>query len=243
MTVILSTAAPFASGGNRLCFVDPANRQKCIKVRRPDFSLEDRRRKKGFPKNLRPLSAFDDNAEEHRVMVALDQRFGEPLYQLVSRCFGFVDTDMGKGLVSELIRDGNGPISHTLKQYIWDHGFDDNARAAVERFCSNWVAQGIPSRDLLLHNLVVQRDADGLILRLVLIDGLGGTGLIPDAWLPLAMLRQRARRKTINLHERIEQLLPQRGQAQFPGYHGRLLHDGVNPAGKQDTDAQEKPSA
>ncbi|MEE4252626.1 MAG: hypothetical protein V2I50_01140, partial [Desulfuromusa sp.] len=57
----LQTIEPFARGGNRLCFVHPEDSRLCIKVRRPDFTLEDRRRKKGFPKNLRPLSSFDDN--------------------------------------------------------------------------------------------------------------------------------------------------------------------------------------
>lgn len=228
MTLILSTLAPFARGGNRLCFVHPQAPDRVIKVRRPDFSLEDRRRKKGFPKNLRPLSSFDDNAEENRVMAALDRRFGPPLYQHVSRCFGFEDSDMGIGLVSELIRDGGGGISHTLKQYIWDNGYDANARAAVTTFCQHWEALGVPSRDLLLHNLVAQRDAQGTITRLVLIDGLGGSSLIPDRWLPLGILRQQARRKTANLQERIDTLLSQRGQEKFPGFHGQLFHDGVS---------------
>lgn len=229
MTVILSTEAPFAQGGNRLCFVHPDFPDRVIKVRRPDFSLEDRRRKKGFPKNLRPLSSFDDSAEEYRVMTRLNHRFGEPMYQHVSRCYGFEDSDMGKGLVSELIRDASGSISHTLKQYLWDHGFDSNARAAVDAFCCSWEALGTPSRDLLLHNLVAQRDANGTILRLVVIDGLGGTGLIPDRWLPLWLLRKRARRKTTNLYQRIDKLLPLRGQENFPGYHGQLFHEGLAP--------------
>lgn len=240
MTVLLSTAAPFARGGNRLCFVHPDYPDRVIKVRRPDFTLEDRRRKKGFPKNLRPLSSFDDNLEESRVMARLDRRFGEALYRHVSRCYGFEDSDMGKGLVSELIRDASGRISHTLKQYIWDHGFDDNARSAVAAFCHDWEALGVPSRDLLLHNLVAQRDEHGRIVRLVVIDGLGGSGLIPDQWLPRALLRLRARRKTRNLYERIEALLPQRGQEKFPGYHGQLFHDGTDSA-RATRNSQEPP--
>src|SRR5690606_29292096 len=105
MTLQLASMQPFARGGHRLCFVHPDNPALCVKVRRPDFSLADRRRKKGFPKNLRPLSSFDDNAEEFRVMTDLERAFGEPLYKHVSRCHGFAATDMGPGLVSELIRN------------------------------------------------------------------------------------------------------------------------------------------
>ena len=230
MILQLTTLEPFARGGNRLCFVHQDYPDRVIKVRRPDFSLEERRRRKGFPKNLRPLSSFDDNAEENRTMIALDRQFGAPLYQHVSRCFGFEDTNMGKGLVSELIRDASGRISHTLKQYIWDNGYDDNARAAVEKFCAYWETLGVPSRDLLLHNLVAQRESSGKIVRLVVIDGLGSSGLIPARFWPHSVLLSKARRKTADLHQRIGKLLSQRGQDKFPGYHGQLFHDGVTTA-------------
>ncbi|HVL02422.1 MAG TPA: YrbL family protein [Dongiaceae bacterium] len=242
MTLTLQTLEPFARGGNRLCFVHPDFPDRVIKVRRPDFSLEERRRRKGFPKNLRPLSSFDDSAEENRVMRALDQQFGEPLYQHVSRCYGFEDSDMGPGLVSELVRDASGRIAHTLKQYIWENGYDDNARAAVTAFCAHWESLGVPSRDLLLHNLVAQCNAQGIITRLVVIDGLGSAGVIPPRFLPINYLRYKARRKITDLHQRIKQLLSQRGQEQFPGYHGLLFHDGVSPSKPADTAPQNRPT-
>ncbi|MEZ5507981.1 MAG: YrbL family protein [Gammaproteobacteria bacterium] len=101
-TVILSTEAPFARGGNRLCFVHPDFPDRVIKVRRPDFSLEDRRRKKGFPKNLRPCTSFDDNAEEKpgdgTILIAASVKHCIAMSAAVS---GFEDSDMGKGLVSD----------------------------------------------------------------------------------------------------------------------------------------------
>lgn len=235
MTLQLSALEPFARGGNRLCFVHPAQPDRVVKVRRPDFSLEERRRRKGFPKNLRPLSSFDDSAEENRTMAALDRQFGAPLYRHVSRCFGFVDTDMGPGLVSELIRDASGRISHTLKQYLWDNGYDANARTAVQQFCAQWETLGVPSRDLLLHNLVAQRDTGGTITRLVVIDGLGSSALIPPRFWPRRLLVTKARRKTADLHQRIDKLLSQRGQDKFPGYHGLLFHDGTQNVNRHDS--------
>lgn len=227
MTLALSQLKPFAAGGNRWCYVHPQYGDRCVKVRRPDFTLEALRRSKGFPKNLKPLSSFDDNLEEHQVMQELAKQFGEPTFHLVSRCYGFEDTDMGRGLTSELIRDDSGPISHTLKQYLWDHDYTDDCRQAVQRFCEQWIALGIPSRDLLLHNIVVQRDAKGAIKRLVVIDGLGNPNLLPMWMLPGALLRAKARRKTDNLHERIQTLLAQRGGDTFPGFHGQLFHEGI----------------
>lgn len=229
MTIALASEAPFARGGNRLCFVHPDDPNRCIKVQRPDFTLEERRRRKGFPKNLKPLTSFDDNLQEFGEMQSLDRLYREPLYQHVSRCFGFVDTDMGPGLVSELIRDDCGNISHTLKEYIWEHGHDDNCRQAVTSFAEHWLQLAVPSRDLLLHNLVAQRAADGTIKRLVIIDGIGNPSWIPIWMWPRIFRVQKARRKLLNLQQRIQILLGQRGQDKFPGYHGRLFHDGTEP--------------
>lgn len=227
MSLRLSELEPFAQGGNRLCFVHPHDQNRCIKVRRPDFTLEDLRNRKGFPKNLKPLSSFDDNAEEYRVMKQLYNRFGDALYEHVSACFGFEDTDMGKGLVSELIRDESQNISHTLKQYIWDHGYDDKCKQAVNQFCRYWESLGIPSRDLLLHNIVVQVNASNDIVRLVVIDGLGSSSLLPGWLLPNSFFKKKAKRKTENLRLRIEVLLQDREKGgAFPGYYGLLMHDG-----------------
>lgn len=233
MTLALRSLAPFARGGNRLCFVHPLHSDRCIKVRRPDFTLADLRRSKGFPKNLRPLSWFDDNREEFEVMHDIAHRLGEPALALVSRCHGFEDTDLGAGLTSELIRDGDGRIARTLKQHLWDNGYSPMLQAAVARFGAAWAAVGVPSRDLLVHNLVVQCAVDGSVRRLVAIDGLGSPGIIPERWLPRSFQRARAARKVANLQTRINDLLAARARNEFPGTHGLLMHDGQLPASEK----------
>ena len=52
---------------------------------------------KGFPKNLRPLSSFDDNREECRVVTQLQRQLGEIVFEHVYRCYGFIQTDLGVG--------------------------------------------------------------------------------------------------------------------------------------------------
>ncbi len=231
MTMLLSAEQPFARGGNRLCFVDPDDASRCIKVRRPDFSLVELRRKKGFPKNLKPLSSFDDSLEEYRVMSSFQHHYPAAIFAHVSRCYGFVDTDMGRGLASELIRDSDGRISITLKQYIWERDYPEDCRAAVAQLCHHWLEYRVPSRDVLLHNIVVQRDVSGVgekIRRLVVIDGLGSANLVPPHWLPNAVQRRKAQRKMDNLQQRIADLRAIRGGDDFPGYHGLLFHDGLD---------------
>lgn len=234
MSLLLKSIEPFAQGGNRLCFVHPHDQNRCIKVRRPDFTLEDLRRRKGFPKNLKPLASFDDNAEEYRVMRQLYNRFGNALYEHVSNCFGFEDTDMGKGLVSDLIRDDSQKVSHTLKQYIWDNGYTEDCKRSVNQFCRYWESLAVPSRDLLLHNIVAQINAEGNIVRLVVIDGLGSSSMLPSWMLPASFFKKKAKRKTENLRHRIELLLKEREKGGgFPGYHGLLMHDGAPSANAQ----------
>lgn len=227
MILQLKNLEPFARGGNRLCYVHPEDPGRCVKVRRPDFTLEDRRRKKGFPKNLRPLSTFDDNLEESKVMALLERHYGLVVFNHISRCYGFADTDMGRGLVSELIRDDDGRISQTLKKYIWDNGLTTEINAKITELTDFWTKQRVPSRDLLLHNVVVQKDKVNQIRRLVVIDGLGSAGLLPLHVLPVFLQQKKISSKISNMRERIEVLLDQRGAENFPGYHGLLLHDGL----------------
>lgn len=231
MTIALSSQKPFAQGGNRLCFIDPADADRCIKVRRPDFTLEDCRRKKGFPKNLKPLSSFDDSLEEFHVMQGFERHYPDSIFDHVSRCFGFVDTDMGRGLSSELIRDSDGRISITLKQYVWERGYTPDCQAAVDVLCKHWLAHCVPSRDILVHNVVVQRDvseAGENIRRLVVIDGLGSSNVIPLRWQPRALRQKKTQRKIDNFHQRIDTLIQTRSRDSFPGTHGLLFHDGLS---------------
>lgn len=227
MTLGLAGLAPFARGGNRLCFVHPEHQDRCIKVRRPDFSLEDLRRSKGFPKNLRPLSSFDDNQEEFEVMTAIHKRIGDDAYAVISRCYGFEATDMGLGLSSELIRDADGRIARTLKQHIWEAGFHRHLRTAIEQFADQWIRLGVPSRDLLVHNIVVQCDDADVVKRLVVIDGLGSASAWPEKWRSKTMRQARSQRKIDNLYSRIDTLLSARSSNTFPGTHGLLIHDGM----------------
>lgn len=226
MSLLLSQEKPFARGGNRLCFLHPSNPLQCIKVRRPDFSLEDLRRSKRFPKNLRPLSAFDDNLEEYRVICKLLEEKGEGVFAHIYRCYGFIDTDLGPGLVTELIRDADGLISISLKEYIWLEGLNKSCREALNTLTQFWLDHLIPSRDLLTHNVVVQLDERKNVKRLVVIDGLGSSFVIPDNLLPIGYRRKRLLRRIERFEERIDMFLDRCQQGIKPSRVGMLMHRG-----------------
>lgn len=214
----------FARGGNRLCFIDPDNSTRCIKVLRPDRSPAVRRARKGFPKNLKPLSRFDDNREEYQVMQTIEKTIGAAAYDVVPRCYGFVDTNYGPGLVSDLIVDDNQLISISLKQYIWESGISGKLTTKLEQFCRQWSELGMPSRDLLLHNIVVQQSGED-IKRLVVIDGLGWAGMAAFAYYLPALAKQKARGKVQSLYRNIDRLLEKRAAQGDYGYHGWLNED------------------
>lgn len=233
MTLQLGRQTPFASGGHRVCYVHPQYPDRVVKVRRPEFTLEDLRRTKKFPKNLRPLAWLDDSREEYAVMRAIDAHLGEAAYAVLSRNYGFEETDFGKGLCSELIRNSDGRVSRTLMQHLWEDGYTPALQQVVADFSRAWVELGIPSRDLLLHNLVVQCAA-GEPVRIVAIDGLGSAGMIPHWWLPRVIRQQRARRKIEKLGQLIAEFLETCKTGVLPSTWWILKNDGrTDGEGKQ----------
>ncbi|MGJ8687048.1 MAG: YrbL family protein [Spongiibacteraceae bacterium] len=228
--LLLKSLEAFAAGGNRWCYVHPEDAAQCVKIRRPDFTVAQRRASKGFPKNLKPLSSFDDNLDEYKVMQGFTRHYDDDIFAHVSRCYGYVETDMGAGLCSELVRDSSGDVSVSLKEYLWEGGYTDTCREAVKQLCRHWLRYSLPSRDLILHNVVVQQefaeDGAALIRRLVVIDGMGSSGIVPAHWLPKCYQAAKARRKVENLHQRIAELLADREQGKGPGMHGFLFHKG-----------------
>lgn len=218
---------PFAAGGNRLCFVHPAFSERCIKVRRPDFTLEDLRRRKGFPHSLFPASRLDESVKENRILKACEKKQGEKLFEVVARNYGFVDTDMGLGLCSELIRNEDGRISFSVMEYVWENGKSDSLMLAVERFEEVWPSLMIPSRDLLLHNVVAQCDVNNQIKRLVLIDGLGYSGLIPFFIQPGAYKVRRAKRKLKKFRGLIDELVETKRTGDLENKFWKQKHDGL----------------
>lgn len=230
--IALKDQRPFAQGGNRLCFVDPTNPARCIKVRRPEFSLEDMRRKKGFPHTLFPASWLDESRKENAILEECEARLGEAVFTVLSRNYGFVDTDMGPGLCSELIRDGDGRISLSVMQYVWENGLTPTLERAIDRFEGDWIQLPIPARDILLHNVVAQRDENSSIGRLVVIDGLGFSGLIPFRLQPHFYKTRRAQRKVQKFRALLGELLAKRDAGQIGNPFWLQKHDGLDSSGE-----------
>lgn len=199
---------PFSEGGRRQCYFHPEFGDRCIKVRRPDRPLEYLRERRSFPKNKMPLSSFDDSLEEFRTMKKMDAKYGEPLYAHVSRCFGFEKTDMGEGLVCELVKDHTGEVSLTLRQFIEQSGYTEECKKIVEEFSEFWRKNVIPYRgNFRLENLVVQQGENGSLIRLVAIDDIGHASSVPLPLIPKFYRQRKSNKKVDILHQRIDALV------------------------------------
>lgn len=176
----LSDDLIFAYGGRRVCFVYPGDQSRCVKVFGVNGDPVKRRRQAVWYKKLRPLYYFDDNKREWASFKCLMKHDAE-IWHYFPRCYGLVPTTRGVGIVTDLIRDNDGEVSVTLADYASNHGRTEALMDALNQFYDVIRRNVVITRDILDHNLVVQKTDDGL--RIVMIDGFGSSEVLPiSSW-------------------------------------------------------------
>jgi hypothetical protein len=119
---------------------------------------------------------FDDNKRELKSFHELEKK-GEGVWSHFPRCYGIQPTSRGDGIVTDLIRDADGTISKTVRQYVKVFGKTPELLTALESFYDLFRDYLIVTRDILDHNLVVQVGAKDLTI--YMIDGFGSSEVIP----------------------------------------------------------------
>ncbi|WP_162617904.1 YrbL family protein [Salinicola halophilus] len=161
----LSSATELAHGNDRAVYRHPDHPDRCIKVAR-------------FPER-----GSEQNAREKAYFERLARR-GMTDWQRVPAYYGTLETDRGEGLVFALIRDADGELSQTIRQWRdrGDTGWFETAafRAELERLYRYLRAQWIVPSDINDRNIVCQRRGDDS-LRLWLIDGVSNPDFLPLA--------------------------------------------------------------
>jgi len=192
----------FAAGGNRCCFTYPGKPELCIKVNRVDRSPAFKKAKAPFYKKIRSLDAFDENREESKVLSELEKIEPSQAGELFPQCYGWVETPFGRGLSLTMFRDKDGEISGTLEMELLENGASPQLNDAIERFKQKWREIAVPSRQLLLHNIIIRKDADHW--RLAVIDGLGSGESVPlSKWFP-KVRRKQIERRLVQLDQRLK---------------------------------------
>ncbi|HEY5653728.1 MAG TPA: YrbL family protein [Pontiella sp.] len=189
----------FAEGGRRYCFVHPDNPNKCIKTLSPNGDPAKRRKEAQWYKKLRPLSMFDDNQRELKSFNDLAKK-SDAVWAHFPRCYGIQETSRGDGIVTDLIRDVDGSVSQTVRQYVKANGKTPELVHALEEFFDLFRHEIIITRDILDHNLVVQIVPDKLTI--YMIDGFGSSEILPfSAWFkPLG--KNKVARKVVRFTKR-----------------------------------------
>ena len=218
--VSLAGHEPFASGGNRLCYVHPSDPSRCVKVLRPGHGGVDMRRQAPAWKRFRPAWVFDENLREFRAYRRIGRLAGEYAWTHVPRCHGLVETDVGEGasIVTELVRNADGRISGCLKTKLRSTGNDPFFRQAVEAFAEFLRRTGVPTRDLLLHNLVAKERSEcgNGAFTIMMIDGFGVAGQFPPIFRPRFLARIRTERKLRKFYGKIDDFCGKYAIPYFP---------------------------
>lgn len=133
-----------SSGRERICYRHPESDEYIIKIER-------RKGGKGTGMNEVEMEGYRLLQQE-----AADLSF-------VSRCHGFVDTDRGRGLLCDCIRDHDRAVSKTIWDIIvYEENCDiDAVKATAREFCDFLINGRIWLFDLNPKNIVLRRLADG----------------------------------------------------------------------------------
>lgn len=201
--LVLRPLEPFGIGGRRLCYVHPLDPAKCVKVSRTDARRTVRNSTSPIPDRFR--REYDNNAHEQAILNRVFARVGPAAAFGLPRCYGMADTDLGPGLVLDLIRDQDGRIARSLRELISTGHAPGEFRAAFDEFGRFLLEHRILTRAILDHNLAAQSLGGGA-WRLYLIDGVGDPAWLPVAeWVPW-IGRAKIRRRVAEAWPRFERL-------------------------------------
>lgn len=193
---------PFATGGNRRCYLHPDNPHLCLKVSRKD-AISERYSKLPWLKKLLGKGRLDDNLQEIKGYKQLEKiPNSEFAFNHIPKLFERVETSEGWANVSELIKGSDGGVAYNLSQWLALFGMDENIKLAIEEFQRWLVDNQILTRNLLPHNLAVQEGSEGL--RLYIIDGLGAADFLSLLYPIKAWRKSYIHRKVRNMNLRIQ---------------------------------------
>ena len=152
--ITLIPQSPFGIGAHRECYLHPEEENKCIKI--------------PFPNNE------DKDQLEQYYFERLSRR--NISWEMLSRSYGQVSTDRGKGYVFDLIRDFDGTISKSLHYYLSDGGSREisveDLPSALSRLKEYLLAEKIILANMKPYNLLYKKlePHEG---HLVVIDNIG----------------------------------------------------------------------
>ena len=150
-------------GRCRSAYIDPDNEDRCVKI------VHYIDRKKCFGESNKENKYF-----KHLVKKNID-------WSMIPKYYGEVNTNKGKGLVFEIVKDYNGEISKSLEYYFETEermNLIPNPMEKLQNLKNYVIKNKILSRDIRFHNILYKKssETDGIY---VLIDGVSNSEFIP----------------------------------------------------------------
>jgi len=221
-TLALKDREPAAIGRQRYVFVHPDDPDLIIKVPTEGYvarrsEIGGRRHKRWIKKYLRSRH-YQVFLRELREQLAL-RATGEQLPRHVQTITGFVETDMGMGVVSRAVRTREGALAPALPQLIAQGRFTAAARRHLEEFYEWLLASPVVVGDLNIGNIVYGYTPEHGE-HFVIIDGLGDKNAIPFSSISARLNRMGKRRRIRRLNQEIASSLPGNSHGHAPARSG-----------------------
>lgn len=204
-TLVISDLSPIGQGQDRTVYPHPDDPALCIKIANravADLEVAGIRDRLFLLMRGGRKEFLDYNFTDVQYARGLERRGEEQLFRHLPRCYGFVETDLGAGVVWERIVDHDGSPCISLRQYkladrpltpaeirlLWN---------ALQEFFSWQIRHAVLLREMAYSNLLVRRLAADQV-RIYHIDAIGCADLIPLAdhftWFAKLRVRSKVRR-------------------------------------------------
>lgn len=141
-------------GGERLVYVHPNDSKKVIKILKPNLN------KHNFQNDL--------EFKYYSFLIKRNKDFSN-----ITKCFGYIDTNLGKGLVFERVIDYDGKDSKYFKYYLKKHFFTEDQEKSLLNNLKNFLENNqILFIDCNTQNVFCKRISEDKYT-LIIYDGLG----------------------------------------------------------------------
>jgi hypothetical protein len=193
---------PVAKGRMRLVFRHPRDRELLVKVIRPE--VIEQRWGSGQPwyKKRRRYRQYISYIRECEEYIAGCARNGSAI-PFAQKITGFIETDLGLGLVMEAALDSEGNLAPTLASIALENRLDSTIRREVEDFATSLIASDLIIADLNPAN-IVRAFTTERGHHMVIIDGLGISTILPFKLLSQSINRMSKRARIRDLWKRLE---------------------------------------
>jgi hypothetical protein len=198
---------PVGKGKERTCFVHPDDPQKAIKVAHGDISQQSRREIKFYQKLYK---RGDDDPH-------------------IPHFYGLCETNLGQGIVVDMIRDQGGEISRPLNWYLAEgypiEDFEPYLAELRQSFLQNLI---IFNHDMTVGNLLFQK-VSATCARLVAIDGLGDVVIVD--WFDVfpSLVRRKISRRWQRFIARVYRTSEVRSQREALAQNPQLVAKSLKP--------------